>query len=123
MPIIDVDFATWKAITILRSSETETEGDVVKRLLGCSEPPATGEVWASENVDFPVGTVLEHRFRDGRIVQAKVTARGIEYAGVLYSGLSPAGAAATGHSLNGWLFWFVRDDEGRLVAADALRKR
>jgi hypothetical protein len=46
----------------------------------------------------------------------------VEANGAVYSGLSPAGAAITKHQINGWLFWFLRDSEGRLVAADALRK-
>jgi hypothetical protein len=125
MPVIDVDFETWKEITRRRLSEAETEGDVIRKLLKLDAAPDAGfeNFWETEGVKFPVGSHLEHRFRDGRIVEETVTPRGIDYSGTIYSGLSPAGAAATGHQVNGWLFWFVRDDEGRLLAADTLRKR
>lgn len=129
MPMIEVDFETFKEITRRRPSERVSEGDVVKAALGLLPEDATavakhdGEFWESEGVKFPVGTALEHRFRDGRVVKAMITARGIDVNGTTYSGLSPAGAAITGHQLNGWLFWFLRDDRGHLVAADALRKK
>jgi hypothetical protein len=124
MPSIDVDFETWKVITSFRSSENESEGDVVRKLLKLDENPAPGfeEFWESEGAKFPVGTKLEHRFRDGRVVEATITPRGIECNGTIYSGLSPAGASITKHQVNGWLFWFLRDEAGRLVSADTLRK-
>lgn len=127
MPVIEVDFQTFKEITRRRPNEKVSEGDIVKEALGltgCSVGAAPDErYWESEGVKFPIGTRLEHRFRDGRIVEAAITERGVDVKGTTYSGLSPAGAAVTGHQLNGWLFWFLRDDEGRLVAADALRKK
>ena len=124
MPSIDIDFDCWKAITLLRGSESESEGDVVRRLLKLDDKPASGfeDFWESEGAQFPVGTKLEHRFRDGRVVEATVTPRGIDCNGTIYSGLSPAGAAITGHQVNGWLFWFFRDDDGRLVSADTRRR-
>lgn len=124
MPIIDVDFETWKEITRLRTSESESEGEVVRKLLKLDTPPTPGfeDYWESEGVRFRVGMKLEHRFRDGRIVEAAITPRGVEYNGTIYSGLSPAGAAITGHQVNGWLFWFYRDPSGRLAAAHTMRK-
>lgn len=128
MPMIEVDFETFKEITRRRPNEQVSEGDVIKEALGLVSVPSeigvrSSEFWESEGVKFPLGTRLEHRFRDGRIVYAVVTARGIEVNGAVYSGLSPAGASITNHSINGWLFWFLRDADGRLVAADTLRKR
>ena len=125
MPLIEVDFESWKEITRLRSSETESEGDVVRKLLQLDAKPPAGfeSFWESEGVRFPVGMKLEHRFRDGRVVEATITQRGVEYHGTIYSGLSPAGAAITKTSVNGWLFWFYRDESGRLAAADTLRNR
>ena len=130
MPSIDVDFETWKEITRRRGSEAESEGDVVRKLLKLDAEPRDAEpvagyesFWESEGVRFPVGMMLEHRFRDGRIVEATITPRGVEYHGTIYSGLSPAGAAITKTQVNGWLFWFFRDESGRLAAADTLRKR
>jgi hypothetical protein len=125
MRTIEIDFETWKEITRLRGSETETEGDVVRKLLKLDQSAPAGfeGFWETEGVRFPVGTTLEHRFRDGRVVEATVTPRGIEYNNTIYSGLSPAGAAITNHQVNGWLFWFVRDEAGRLLAADTLRDK
>ncbi|MGA9583234.1 MAG: hypothetical protein WBR13_14840 [Allosphingosinicella sp.] len=124
MPMIEVDFDSWKEITRLRTSESESEGDVVRKLLKLDGAPSPGfeDYWETEGVRFRVGTKLEHRFRDGRIVEATITPRGIEYNGTIYSGLSPAGAAITNHQVNGWFFWFFRDETGRLAAADTLRK-
>lgn len=131
MPMIEVDFETFKEITRRRPNEKVSEGDVVKEALGLTLTPHGSVVpqtkdsgfWESEGVKFAIGTRLEHRFRDGRIAEAVVTERGVEVNGVTYSGLSPAGTAVTKHQLNGWLFWFVRDQEGRLVAADTLRNK
>ena len=128
MPVIEVDFETFKEITRRRPNERVSEGDVVRAALGldggdCPTERKDEDFWESEGVRFPVGTTLEHRFRDGRVVKAQVTLSGIEANGTTYSGLSPAGAAITGHQLNGWLFWFLRDDRGHLVAADTLRKK
>lgn len=125
--MIEVDFDTYKEIVRRRPNEQVSEADIVKEALGlrvtsATVSPPNGLTWASEGVEFPVGTRLEHRFRDGKIVEAYVTERGVEVHGVTYSGLSPAGVAVTGHQLNGWLFWFLRDSDGRLVAADTLRK-
>lgn len=134
MPQITVDFETFKEITFRRSDESVSEGDVIKEALRLSQnrlvasSEATGadakneQFWESEGVRFPLGTTLEHRFRDGRIVYARIVGNGVELNGVIYSGLSPAGVAVTNHQLNGWLFWFLRDSQGRLVAADTLRK-
>lgn len=126
MPMIEVDFETFKEITRRRPNENVSEGDVVRQALGLdSAPPPIVEdgYWESEGVRFALGTRLEHRFRDGRIVEATITQRGVEVNGAIYSGLSPAGVAITKHQLNGWLFWFLRDADGRLVAADTLRKK
>jgi hypothetical protein len=128
VPTIEVDFETFKEITRRRPDERVSEGDVVKAALALlpDEAPGTRHAegfWESEGVRFPVGTVLEHRFRDGRIVKAHVLERGVEVGGTTYPGLSPAGAAVTNHQLNGWRFWYVRDERGYLVAADALRRK
>lgn len=134
MPMIEVDFETFKEIIRRRPNEDVTEGDVVREALGLRPEPGKGArsvgvsseeslFWESEGVKFPVGTRLEHRFRDGRIAEAFVRERGVEVNGTTYSGLSPAGVAITKHQLNGWNFWFLRDEHGRLVSADTLRKR
>ena len=105
MPQVTVDFETYKEIVRRRPSEDVREGDIVRAALGLDPSvriaASDSETWASEGVKFPVGTRLEHRFRDGRVVEATVTAQGIDVKGTIYSGLSPAGVAVTGHQLNG----------------------
>lgn len=129
MPQITIDFECFKEITRRRPDESVSEGDIVRQLLGLDQAhrglseTTVDEFWESEGVKFPVGSILEHKFRDGRHVKATVQSNGVEYAGKIYSGLSPAGVAVTNHQLNGWLFWFVRDAHGALVAADTLRQR
>jgi hypothetical protein len=127
MPMIEVDFDTWKEINYRRSDETVSEGDVVKEALGLrlrpTGSPAQVAYWESEGVRFPVGSILEHKFRDGRLATARVVPTGLEVNGQVYAGLSPAGVAVTGHQLNGWLFWFLRDAQGRLVPAATLRAK
>jgi hypothetical protein len=124
---IEVDFETWKEINYRRSDETVSEGDVVKEALGLRLRPAGNAVempyWESEGVRFPIGSTLEHKFRDGRLATARVTSGGLEVGGQVYPGLSPAGVAVTGHQLNGWLFWFLRDNHGKLVPAASLRTK
>lgn len=124
MPMIEIDFETFKEITRRRESEEISEGDVVRAALNL--PPKSGRpalFWESEGVRFAIGSMLEHKFRDGRLATAKVTSEGLEVAGNIYGGLSPAGVAVTGHQVNGWTFWYVRDDAGRLMPATELRNR
>jgi hypothetical protein len=128
---IDIDFDVFKALTARRNSADTSENDVLRELLGLdaskasdgngqSSAPASG-VWTSEGVDFPVGTKLRHRFRGGRIVEARITAKGVEYDGTPHGGLSPAAAAASGHQANGWQFWQVETRSG-WRKADSLRR-
>ena len=123
MPSIEIDFETFKEITRRRTSEAVTEGDVVKDALGLARHMAGNALpcWESEGVKFPIGEILEHKFRYGRLERARVTLAGIEVNNKVYPGLSPAAVAVTGHQVNGWLFWYLRDATGRLVAADTLR--
>lgn len=128
---IDIDFDVFKALTARRKSADTSENDVLRVLLGLgpaerSIGEAQGsaaladEVWTSEGVDFAVGTKLRHRFRGGRIVQARITAHGVEYDGETHGGLSPAAAAASGHQANGWQFWELQTRSG-WRKADSLR--
>ena len=132
MPAIEIDFESYKAITLRRVDETMSEGDVIRQLLGldCKRktqslsdlPPAkVANFWHSEGVDFPIGMQLEHVFRDGRVAKAEIVSDGVMVDGKVYGGLSPAGVAIAGYQLNGWRFWFVRNKRGRWVMADSLR--
>lgn len=123
MHTVEIDFDTYKEITRRRTSEEVTESDVIREALGLPSRHGSADVWESEGVRFPLGAVLEHKFRDGRLAKAVVRASGLEVEGTTYSGLSSAGTAVTGHNLNGWRFWFLRSSDGRLVLADTLRNK
>jgi hypothetical protein len=58
------------------------------------------------------GEVLRFYGREG--TRAHVNAQGlISYEGVEYSSLSAAAKAISGHSLNGWVSWYVSSPDGR----------
>lgn len=129
---IFVDFETYKEITRRRLNEDMTPGDVVKQALGLSSKTKdqlineinisenNRQYWLSNDVRFPLGTKLEHRFRDGTIVEAIIQEEGIFFNQTLYKGLSPAATAAAGCVTNGWKFWYIKEKD-RLIQVDCLR--
>ncbi len=133
MPMIDVDFESYKEITARRPNENVTEGDVIRQALGLpksnsgldnqSTSGMGGQFWHSEGVPFKVGVRLRHAFRNGKTANAEITQSGIKVDERLFQGLSPAAAHAAGHQANGWQFWEVCQPDGRWVKADTLRRR
>ena len=125
MPMIEVDFESFKEITSRRRSEGMTEGDVVREALGLSKPPyaSSGTAWHSEGVSFAPGTKLRHVFRGGKTITAEISEDGVVSNGQCFKGLSPAAAYGAGHQANGWQFWEVQLSDGRWVKADTLRRR
>ena len=132
MPLIEIDFETFKEITARRPNEQTSEGDVVRAAFGL-KPKSSGldnvatvgiggQFWHSEGVAFPVGSRFRHVFRDGRIAEAHVESNGIVFNGQPFKGLSPAAAAAAGHQANGWQFWEILQGNGRWTKADTLRR-
>jgi hypothetical protein len=119
MHSLQVDFDVFKAITARRPHEGISENDVLREMLGLPalsdgktrgsgrRGPSKSEGWKSEGVTFMIGMQLQHRFRGGRVVTARIVQNGVEYDGTVYGGLSPAAAAASGHQANGWQFWEV----------------
>jgi hypothetical protein len=129
MPMIEVDFETFKEITARRPHEGVSEGDVVREAFGLSLTTATGtsgeasKIWFSEGVGFSVGTKLRHRFRGGRTETGEIEEGGVRVNGRVFPGLSPAAAYGAGHQANGWHFWEVLQPDGKWVKADALRNK
>lgn len=132
MQPIQIDFDVFKAITARRPTDAVTENDVLRdvfglppRAEGAAAKPSRGRSkirgWKSEGVNFLIGTTLQHRFRDGRTVRAKIVENGVEHDGKIYPGLSPAAAAAAGHQANGWQFWELNTLFG-WRKADSLRR-
>jgi hypothetical protein len=126
MPTIEVDFETFKQITIRRRNESDSEGDVVRRALGLEEQPHALNPqptldWFSEGVKFKVGTKLRHQFRSGKVVEATISSGGVQVNGKTFGALSPAAISVTGNSVNGWRFWEVQQSDGRWILADKLK--
>lgn len=142
MPSIDVDFETFKHITMLRPSEDVTECDVIRWKLGLPSPiepivmddpssiaavavnhlPMNERFWTSEGVKFRVGDELRHWFRGTTIpAVATITESGLFTDGKNYSSLSAAAIHHTGHSCNGWRFWNFLGPDGQWKIAEQLR--
>lgn len=146
MPLIEVDFETFKAITVLRPSESVSEGEVVRWKLGLpslfdskdSETEVkTGaalsesnlidsiaeQFWVSEGVKFRVGDELRHWFRDqSEPARAVVSETGLVIDGKTFKSLSMAAIHYTGYNTNGWRFWMVKSAKGDWRIAEQLRK-
>ena len=133
MPMVEVDFESFKEITARRPNEGVSEGDVIRSALGLpAKKPGLDNVttrgigglfWHSEGVPFVVGTKLRHVYRTGRVAEAEITSSGVKIGSKVFPGLSPAAAFSAGHQANGWQFWEVLRPEGRWVKADTLRSR
>lgn len=60
----------------------------------------------------PPGTVITRRYKGG-VIQVKVLAEGLEYAGDVYGSLSAVAKAVTGSHCNGYLFFRLGNGGGR----------
>ncbi len=133
MANIQVDFEVFKELTARRTSESVTENDVIRELLGLnrniSEPIAREEPartsrfpWVSKGVSFPQDT------------EFRATYKGQQYSGIVENGAlvvngerftSPSAAAVsiTSNPVNGWRFWECKSpssSQWKLIAS--LRK-
>ena len=130
MPLIDADFEVWQAITLERKSEADTENAVLRRKYGLpsakhiSQPSKESltQCWVSDGARIPVGLSVRHRFRDGTVHTAQVTASGVLYDGITHQGFSPAGVASCGTDTNGWHYWEFQDSSGHWRKVDHFRK-
>jgi len=112
MPSINVDFEVWKELTAKRKDESDTDNDVLRRLLSLGDakpsqtlPDNTQRKRAhSIGGDVPFGTRLRKRHM-GRLYVGEVTSRGYEVNGKVHQ--SPSGAACyiTKTKVNGWTWW------------------
>jgi hypothetical protein len=114
MPSIDVDFDVFKELTVRRRSETMTENEVIRELLGLSEPEnisktvtpssSTGSPWISKGVNFPHGTEFRATYK-GQMYTGIVQNGALVFKGKRFSSPSAAAIEITGSSVNGWMFW------------------
>ena len=128
MAAINIDFEVFKELTVRRKSETMTENDVIRELLGLPDvrngagigdaAEAAGASWVTKGVVFPHGTEFRARYM-GRSYGAIVDNGALVMNGKRYTSPSAAAVAITGNPVNGWRFWECRlpgTDTWRLIA-------
>ena len=128
MATINIDFEVFKELTVRRKSETMTENDVIRDLLGLPEAGngtgvddaagAAGAPWVTKGVAFPHGTEFRASYM-GRLYEATVDNGALAMNGKRYTAPSAAAMAITGNPVNGWRFWECRlpeTDTWRLIA-------
>ena len=117
MPVIDIDFDVFKALTNKRATESETYNDVLRDMLGLPRPakqtkphgnPVNGMAWVSKGVTFPDGTEFRANYK-GAVHAAKIErGRLIADGGKRSTSLSHAARLVTNNSVDGWVFWEVK---------------
>ncbi len=130
MPIIEVDFDVFKALTARRPSEAVTENDVLRQLLRL--PPRNSsavtadsprpEDWVTKGVRLPAGTELRATYK-GQTYLARVSSGALVYDGKRFNSPSAAAMSITGNPVNGWTFWECRlPGQGRRTTLKELRR-
>ncbi len=122
MRTIEVDFDVFKALTLRRPTESVTENDVLRELLGLSPaprslsaaretsviaPPIDPDSWLSKGVRFPAGTEFRAHYK-GETHLARVEKGALVLAGKRYDTPSAAAMAITNSPVSGWTFWECR---------------
>ncbi len=115
MPVVEVDFDVFKALTALRPSEEVSENEVLRGLL--KVPPkkptpvstdghAPGD-WVTKGVRFPADTQFRAKYK-GQTYMASVENGALTFDGNPYDTPSKAAMAITKTQINGWTFWECR---------------
>lgn len=115
MATIEVDFEVFKELTARRTSESVTENDVLRVLLGLNKSssapvprPVTVETgrfpWVCKGVSFPHGTEFRSTYK-GQLYTGKVENGALVVNGERFTSPSAAAVAITGNPVNGWRFW------------------
>jgi len=122
MRTIEVDFDVFKALTLRRPTESVTENDVLRELLGLPPAgrvapgapgmtvalhPAGSGSWLTKGVRFPAGTEFRAHYK-GETHLARVEKGALVLAGKRYDTPSAAAMAITNNPTNGWTFWECR---------------
>ncbi|MGH6995979.1 MAG: DUF2924 domain-containing protein [Stellaceae bacterium] len=140
MMTIEIDFDVYKALTARRGDEAISYNDVLRTLLGLSQPAAglrrlfglgsrvevssKGGItdWFYKGIRFSVGTSLRAKYK-GEIHVARIDRGGIVVGGKRFATPSDAARAVTGTNVNGWRFWQCRvPGEAGWRRLDALRQ-
>lgn len=113
MAAIEVDFEVFKELTVRRTSESMTENDVIRSLLGLDDPASKptagnettgGNPWVCKGVAFPHGTEFRATYK-GQLYSGVVAEGALVVQGKRFTSPSSAAVAITGNPVNGWRFW------------------
>jgi hypothetical protein len=114
MVMVDVDFEVFKELTVRRRSETMTENEVIREVLGLSKPAnhskaailsnSGGMPWVSKGIVFPHGTEFRATYK-GQQHMGAVQNGALVLNGKRFSSPSAAAVAITSSPVNGWMFW------------------
>ena len=113
MNTIEVDFDVFKQLTVRRETETVSNNDVIRELLGLSKAntikldkpsDSSKSDWVSKGVRFPMGTEFRANYK-GQMQTGRVENGTLVVNGVAYESPSAAAVAITGSAVNGWRFW------------------
>ncbi|MGH6967946.1 MAG: DUF2924 domain-containing protein [Stellaceae bacterium] len=125
MMTIEIDFDVYKALTARRADEAVSYNDVLRALLGLSQPAAGlrrlfglggGKAsthgfskddlsgWIYKGIRFPSGTLLRAKYK-GKVHNARIERDGIVFDGKRFATPSDAARAVTRTNVNGWRFW------------------
>lgn len=136
---IDIDIDVYKLIESYRIDFNETENEILKRVLNQDEYPENNSNFLQE-VNIPQnlfinkeglswkGVLLKNglklrKLSKDKSYQATVINGRIIYNNQEFFSPSAAGVAASGTSVNGWIFWEYYDEEQeRWELLDNLRK-
>ena len=115
MATIEIDFEVFKELTARRASESVTENDVIRELLGLNKvAPAAPErpkpveagrfPWVCKGVSFPHGTEFRATYK-GQLYTGKVENGALVVNSERFTSPSAAAVSITGNPVNGWRFW------------------
>jgi hypothetical protein len=113
MAAIEVDFEVFKQLTVRRTSESMTENDVIRSLLGLHDTASksaaghestSGNPWVCKGVVFPHGTEFRATYK-GQLYSGVVAEGALVVQGKRFTSPSSAAVAITGNPVNGWRFW------------------
>jgi hypothetical protein len=128
---VSIDFEVFKALTARLESPNDSYNEVLRRLLQLPPVPSADKAvaltdarsWVVGGASFPQGTEFRARYR-GQTYTARVEDGALVYNGQRFESPSPAAAAITRNSVNGWLFWECRlPGRTQWVSMKSLRSR
>ena len=111
---IEVDIDVYKYIQKYRSSFSESENDILRKIFGLDETAVDPKY--SDARDMVVkNTVLRHGLKlrtryMGKLVEAEVVNGRSLCDGQAYNSPSGAAVGVTGNNVNGWRFWQYYDE-------------